>query len=36
MLLANRPVDINDIKVLCDFPQSEEELFFLFPKATYP
>ena len=36
MLLTHRPVAENDIQLLCSFPQSEDELFFLFPKATFP
>jgi RimJ/RimL family protein N-acetyltransferase len=34
--LTHRPVAEKDIQVLCGFPQSEDELFFLFPKATFP
>lgn len=36
MLLTHRPVKESDIPVVCGFPQGEEELFFLFPKATFP
>lgn len=36
MSLTHRPVAENDIQLLCNFPQSEDELFFLFPKATFP
>ncbi|HOM30266.1 MAG TPA: GNAT family N-acetyltransferase [Deltaproteobacteria bacterium] len=36
MILTHRPVNEKDIPIVCGFPQSEEELFFLFPKATYP
>ncbi len=36
MLLTHRPVDQEDIQVICSFPQSEDELFFLFPKAKFP
>ncbi|ABK99958.1 GNAT family N-acetyltransferase [Pelobacter propionicus] len=36
MLLTHRPVENSDIPVVCGFPQSEEELFFLFPKAAFP
>lgn len=36
MSLTHRPVAENDIQLLCSFPQSEDELFFLFPKATFP
>lgn len=33
---THRPVSEQDIPVLCRFPQSAEELFFLFPKANFP
>jgi ribosomal protein S18 acetylase RimI-like enzyme len=36
MLLTHRPVEEKDIPIICGFPQSEEELFFLFPKAVFP
>lgn len=36
MLLTHRPVDEKDIQVICSFPQSEDELFFFFPKTTFP
>lgn len=36
MPLTHRPAKETDIPIICGFPQSEEELFFLFPKATYP
>ena len=36
MSLTHRPVAENDIQLICSFPQSEDELFFLFPKATFP
>lgn len=36
MSLIHRPVCGEDIPLLCQFPQSEKELFFLFPKATFP
>jgi ribosomal protein S18 acetylase RimI-like enzyme len=36
MLLTHRPVATHDIPILCGFPQSAEELFFLFPRATFP
>lgn len=36
MALTHRPVDENDIQAICSFPQSEDELFFLFPKAAFP
>lgn len=36
MNLTHRPVVTGDIPLVCTFPQSAEELFFLFPKALYP
>lgn len=36
MHLASRPLEDMDIPVICGFPQGEEELFFMFPKASYP
>ena len=36
MSLTHRPVAEKDIQVICGFPQSEDELFFLFPKAAFP
>ncbi|MDP2962483.1 MAG: GNAT family N-acetyltransferase [Sulfurimicrobium sp.] len=36
MQLTHRPVEKQDIPMICGFPQSEDELFFLFPKASYP
>jgi GNAT superfamily N-acetyltransferase len=36
MSLTHRPVAEEDIQIICGFPQSEDELFFLFPKATFP
>jgi ribosomal protein S18 acetylase RimI-like enzyme len=36
MPLTHRPVKEKDIQFICGFPQSEDELFFLYPKATFP
>lgn len=36
MLLTHRPIEDRDIPIVCRFPQSEEELFFFFPKAVFP
>lgn len=36
MPLIHRPVQPADIATLCSFPQSADELFYMFPKATYP
>jgi RimJ/RimL family protein N-acetyltransferase len=35
-MLAHRGVRDDDVPLLCSFPQSAEELYFLFPKATFP
>ena len=35
-MLTYRPVQVDDIRCICQFPQSEQELYFLFPKASYP
>lgn len=36
MSLTYRPAADKDIRLICGFPQSEDELFFLFPKAEFP
>ena len=36
MILAHRPVVESDLIVICTFPRNEDELFFAYPKATYP
>lgn len=36
MPLTHRPVDEKDIQIICGFPESEDELFFLSPKAEFP
>jgi GNAT superfamily N-acetyltransferase len=35
-LFRHRPFSNSDIQSICSFPQSEEELFYFFPKAVYP
>ncbi|HSM93025.1 MAG TPA: GNAT family N-acetyltransferase [Anaeromyxobacteraceae bacterium] len=35
-MLAHREVRPYDLARICTFPQSAEELFFLFPRATHP
>ncbi len=35
-MLSHREVRPDDVARVCSFPQSAEELYFLFPKATYP
>lgn len=34
--LSFRQVREEDIPIICNFPQTTEELFFMFPKATFP
>ena len=36
MHLTHRPVRPDDIPGICSFPQSPAELFYMFPKASYP
>lgn len=36
MLLTHRPVSADDVPTICTFPQTRQELFFMFPKAQYP
>lgn len=36
MSLTHRRVEEEDIHVICGFPQNEDELFFMFPKAVHP
>ncbi|MHC6227266.1 GNAT family N-acetyltransferase [Pseudomonas sp. X10] len=36
MHLTHRPVHTNDIATLCCFPQGPDELFYMFPRASYP
>ncbi|GGG22174.1 GNAT family N-acetyltransferase [Paenibacillus abyssi] len=31
-----RSLQKNDLETICSFPKSEEELYYMFPKATYP
>lgn len=35
-MLSHRLVRPEDVPRVCSFPQSAKELYFLFPKATYP
>lgn len=35
-MFLHRPLEEKDIPVICGFPQSVDELFYMFPKATYP
>lgn len=35
-MLTHRPAEERDLATICRFPQSEDELFFMFPKASYP
>jgi RimJ/RimL family protein N-acetyltransferase len=35
-MFVHRPLEEKDIPAICEFPQSVDELFYMFPKATYP
>ncbi len=35
-MLSHRPARHEDLATVCAFPQSAEELFFLFPRASFP
>ncbi|MEB0076442.1 GNAT family N-acetyltransferase [Pseudomonas sp. CCI3.2] len=35
-MFLHRPLEEKDIAVICDFPQSADELFYMFSKARYP
>jgi RimJ/RimL family protein N-acetyltransferase len=35
-MLQYRPLLKQDLQAICSFPQSEEELFYFYPKAVYP
>ncbi|MDB6048727.1 MAG: family acetyltransferase [Pseudomonas sp.] len=35
-MFLHRPLEEKDIDVICGFAQSADELFYMFPKATYP
>lgn len=35
-MLSHREVRPEDVSRICSFPRSTEELFFLFPRATFP
>ncbi len=36
MTLTHRPFEAADASAICAFPESEEELFFAFPRAAFP
>ena len=36
MVLHHRPATGADLAVICSFTQSEDELYYFFPKADYP
>nr|WP_321399060.1 GNAT family N-acetyltransferase [uncultured Desulfobacter sp.] len=35
-MLEHRPFLNNDLQTICSFPQTKEELYYFYPKATYP
>jgi ribosomal protein S18 acetylase RimI-like enzyme len=36
MMLTCRLVEDSDLPIICSFPQSAQELYFMFPKAVWP
>ena len=36
MLFSCRAVEADDLPHICQFPQHADELFYIYPKATYP
>ncbi|MDB6144230.1 MAG: family acetyltransferase [Pseudomonas sp.] len=35
-MFLHRPLEEKDIPVICSLPQSADELFYMFPRATFP
>ena len=35
-MFVHRPLEEKDIPAVCDMPQSIDDLFYMFPKATFP
>jgi ribosomal protein S18 acetylase RimI-like enzyme len=35
-MFSNHPLKKADAEIICRFPQSEEELFYMFPRSSYP
>ncbi len=35
-MYIHRPLEDKDLEHICTFPQTEEELFYMFPRAYYP
>lgn len=35
-MLGHRPFHNSDLQKICSFPQNREEVYYFFPKATYP
>ncbi len=35
-MLTHRPASAKDLALICDFPQTETELFFAYPTANFP
>ncbi len=36
VVLRHRSVEPQDLALICSFPQTPQELFFMFPRATFP
>ncbi|MBA1228314.1 GNAT family N-acetyltransferase [Pseudomonas viridiflava] len=35
-MFLHRPLEEKDIPIICELPQNADELFYMFPRATYP
>ncbi|KGS12303.1 GNAT family N-acetyltransferase [Pseudomonas tremae] len=35
-MFLHRPLEEKDIPIICEMPQNADELFYMFPRATYP
>ncbi|KPX94281.1 GNAT family acetyltransferase [Pseudomonas amygdali pv. mori] len=36
LMFHHRPLEEKDIPTICELPQNADELFYMFPRATYP
>lgn len=35
-MFHHRPLEEKDIPIICELPQNADELFYMFPRATWP
>ncbi|KPY75294.1 GNAT family acetyltransferase [Pseudomonas syringae pv. syringae] len=35
-MFTHRPLEEKDVPLICELPQNADELFYMFPRATYP